>query len=218
LGTPAAGNIPGGRVSVSSWTDSNGNLWLFGGNGYDVNGISGNLNDLWEFNLSTKEWAWMGGSNTADQSGVDGDQSGVYGAKGTPAAGNIPEACEGASSWIDKNGKVWTFGGSSFDLNGNIGNLNVLWEFNPSTNEWTWMGGSSTINQAGTYGTLGTPASENIPGGRATASTWTDSTGNLWLFGGWGDDVNENYGWLNDLWEFNPSTNEWIWMGGSSKR
>jgi hypothetical protein len=70
------------------------------------------------------------------------------------------------------------------------------------------MGGSSTIGsnggQSGVYGTLETPASGNIPGGRASAASWTDSSGNLWLFGGRGFDVNGNYGELNDLWVYQP--------------
>ena len=48
------------------------------------------------------------------------------------------------------------------------------------------MGGSSTVpganaGQAGVYGTLGTAAAGNLPGGRTLASTWTDSSGNLWV-------------------------------------
>ena len=62
---------------------------------------------------------------------------------------------------------LWGYG---FDANGNVGNLNDLWEFNPSTKQWTWMGGSSTVGnrrgQPGVYGTSGTPAAGNIPGGR----------------------------------------------------
>ena len=60
-------------------------------------------------------------------------------------------------------------------------------------NEWTWMGGSSSVpsgsGQPGIYGTLGTAAAGNIPGGRDSAATWTDSKGNFWLFGGEGIDV-----------------------------
>jgi len=59
--------------------------------------------------------------------------------------------------------------------------------------DWTWKGGSSTVGsngaQPGVYGTLGTPAAGNIPGGREEASSWTDSSGNRWLFGGYGADV-----------------------------
>ena len=35
LGIAAAGNIPGARDSAATWTDSNGNFWLFGGEGAD---------------------------------------------------------------------------------------------------------------------------------------------------------------------------------------
>ncbi|HWG19258.1 MAG TPA: chitobiase/beta-hexosaminidase C-terminal domain-containing protein [Terracidiphilus sp.] len=205
IGTPAPGNIPGSRNNASSWTDGSGNLWLFGGDGFDVSGNQGYLNDLWEFNPSANEWTWMGGSNTVNQNGV-------YGTLGTPAAGNIPVGRLDATSWTDSNGNLWLFGGG-LGAGPWYQALNDLWEFSPSTNEWAWMGGSSTTGQYGVYGTLGTPAPGNIPGGRWGAASWTDKSGHLWLFGGlgliWGE---EN--WLNELWEFNPSTNEWTWMGG----
>jgi N-acetylneuraminic acid mutarotase len=219
LNTPAPGNVPGARTGASSWTDTSGDLWLFGGNGFDANRDTNYLNDLWKFNPSTNQWTWMGGSNTIPVNGEG--QPGVYGTLGTPAAGNIPGARTGAASWTDNSGHFWLFGGSSIEP-ANFRELNDLWEFDPTTNQWTWMGGSNTIpgtgeGQPGVYGTLGTPAAGNVPGGRSTAVSWTDSSGNLWLFGGLGVDASGNYGSLNDLWAFNPSTNEWTWMGGGNK-
>jgi hypothetical protein len=89
-----------------------------------------------------------------------------------------------------------------------------------AANQWTWIGGSNkvtgTYGNPGVYGILGKPAPGNIPGGRDSATTWTDSSGNFWLFGGEGVDANGNFGYLNDLWELSPSTQEWMWMGGSS--
>jgi N-acetylneuraminic acid mutarotase len=218
LGTPAAGNIPGGRQGSSRWTDSSGHLWLFGGNGFDATGTGTNLNDLWKFDPSTNQWAWMGGGSTVNNSN---GLPGVYGALGTPAAGNIPGSRMDASSWTDSNGHLWLFGGYGIDANGTYGPLNDLWEFNPSTNQWAWMSGSSTVpcsncGQSGVYGSLATPAAGNNPGSRHAASSWTDSSGNLWLFGGSGYDADGNPGSLSDLWEFDPSTSEWAWMGGSS--
>jgi len=35
----------------AGWVDSNGNFWLFGGAGSDVEGNFGNLNDLWKMQL-----------------------------------------------------------------------------------------------------------------------------------------------------------------------
>jgi N-acetylneuraminic acid mutarotase len=224
LGTPAAGNVPGGRFGTSSWTDSRGNLWLFGGYSYDpscdASGSGNPLNELWKFNPSTNEWAWMGGNSTVQcSSGICGEP-GVYGTLGTPATTNFPGSRNSASSSTDSSGNFWLFGGEGLDASRNYGILNDLWKFNPSTNEWAWMGGSSTVsrngNQPGVYGTLGTPAAGNVPGSREYATSWTDNSGNLWLFGGWGVGSSENWAYLNDLWEFNPSTSEWAWMGGSS--
>jgi len=51
-----------------------------------------------------------------------------------------------------------------------------------------------------------TPAGGNMPGSRTSAVSWTDKSGNLWLFSGWGQgnsffsDV-ETYP-LNDVWEY----------------
>ncbi len=233
LGTPVAGNTPGGRDGAAAWTDSSGNLWLFGGFGYDTGGTLGYLNDLWKFDSSLGvygEWTWMGGSNTVPSS--DKGQSGVYGTLKSPAAGNIPGGREYAVTWTDSSGNLWLFGGYGYDAGGTSGELNDLWEFDPSLGaygEWTSMGGSTTVpcagcGQLGTYGTMGTPASGNIPAGRESAVSWTDSSGDFWLFGGYdyyigysdNENCSNNYLYLNDLWEFNLSTNEWTWMSGSA--
>jgi N-acetylneuraminic acid mutarotase len=211
LGTPAAGNLPGNRDGSTTWTDSSGNLWLFGGNGIDSTGRINYLNDLWEYNPSTGQWTWMSGANKGG--------AGVPGTKGTPAAGNTPAGRQGAVAWTDANGNFWLFGG--FNYYTGLAYLNDLWEFSPSTNEWTWVGGANAevcgnCNQTGVYGSLGAAAAGNIPGGRTDAVSWTDNKGNLWLFSGNGVDSKGAYGFLNDLWEFSPSTSQWVWMGGSN--
>jgi N-acetylneuraminic acid mutarotase len=217
LGTPSAGNVPGSRANATTWTDSSGNLWLFGGDGYDANGNQGALNDLWEFSPSSGQWTWISGADTINQSGIYCEVC---------ALTNFPGSRWGASGWTDSSGHLWLFGGWGKDSAGNWGDLNDLWEFNPSNGQWVWMGGSGTTifenaageySQPGVYGTLGTPAASNIPGGRDSAVNWTDGSGNLWLFGGQGVDSVGAGGPLNDLWEYSPSLGEWTWMGGSSK-
>jgi len=214
LGTAAATNIPGGRNNAVSWSDLSGNLWLFGGYGYNSTGTLGYLNDLWKFDpkLGTYgEWTWMGGGGSP-----------IYGTLGTAASTNIPGGREEAVSWSDASGNFWLFGGNGLDSTGKGGYLNDLWKFDPQLGtygEWTWMGGSSTGNQSGVYGTLITTASANIPSGRSEAVSWSDTSGNLWLFGGYGNDSTGTVRSLNDLWEFDPSlgsNGEWTWMGGSS--
>ncbi|HEY1255280.1 MAG TPA: chitobiase/beta-hexosaminidase C-terminal domain-containing protein [Terracidiphilus sp.] len=215
LDIPNAQNMPGARSGAIDWTDSLGNLWLFGGEGADSGNAVGQLDDLWAFNPYNREWTWMGGSNT-----VAGAEKAVYGVLGTPSSRNLPGGRQEAVGWTDASGNFWLFGGGGIDSVGSKGELNDLWEFNPSTREWTWMSGSSTVpgdylGQPGVYGTLGLSAAANVPGGRSWASSWRDSNGNLWLFGGMGYDSTGAYGALNDLWVFDPSTREWAWMGGS---
>jgi hypothetical protein len=38
-----------------------------------------------------------------------------------------------ASLWIDGSGNIWLFGGEGVDANGNVGSLNDLWKYQPST-------------------------------------------------------------------------------------
>jgi hypothetical protein len=206
LGQAAAGNDPGARYGAVSWTDPEGNLWLFGGTGYDSAGNAGALNDLWKY--SSGQWAWMGGSKLVNQPGV-------YGTKGTPAPGNVPGARSGAIAFADPAGIVWLFGGQGCDSTSDCGGaLNDLWEY--SGGQWTWVSGLNVSYpaQPGVYGSLETPAPENVPGARYSATGWMDHSGNLWVFGGIGyNTVDNNVAELNDLLEF--GSDEWTWMGGS---
>lgn len=208
-GQPAATNMPGVRYGAAVWTDAGGNVWVFGGYGYDATGYSSQLNDLWQYDPSTNYWTWEGGSGSA---GARGE----YGIKGTPAATNMPGARYGAAVWTDTSGNVWLFGGYGYDASGYRSQLNDLWKYVPSSGYWTWEGGSSSAGVKGTYGIKGTSAAANIPGARYDASVWTDSSGNIWLFGGYGYDASGSSGRLNDLWEYDSSTGYWTWVGGSS--
>jgi N-acetylneuraminic acid mutarotase len=208
LKTPAAGNVPGARDSSVSWIDASGNLWLFGGQGFDSAGTFGYLNDLWEFSVSNKDWTWVGGSNLVAQTGT-------YGTLNTAAPGNVPGA-RGFSTVQIESGNVWLFGGFGYDSAGTQGDLNDLWEYTVSSGEWTWMGGSNLVSQNGTYGTRTVAAAANIPGARYSAVSWTDASGNFWLFGGSGLDSVGTNGELNDLWEYSVTNKEWTWMVGSN--
>lgn len=196
VGLPAVGNIPGARRDATSWVDSAGNLWLFGGYGYDSTATFGPLNDLWKY--SNGQWTWIGGSNIAGQSGV-------YRTLGSPSPNNIPGSRIQAVSWVDRSGNLWLFGGFGQDSTGANGPLNDLWKY--SAGAWTWVSGSNLANQGGVYGTLGVAAPGNVPGARNSSAGWTDSQGDLWLFGGDGQS-----GFLNDLWKY--SNGQWTWMGG----
>jgi hypothetical protein len=195
-GVPAPANYPTSRgYGAATWTDQQNNLWLFGGWG------GGYRSDLWRYNITTNEWTWMKGPTLTGQTGV-------FGTQGVPAIGNTPGAKgEFACSWTDNAGDLWVFGGSDGT------NYNDLWRYSIATNMWTWMKGSNLAGQPGVYGTLGVEAPANTPGARQVYCRWTDNSGNLWLFGGSNNIGGTNF---NDMWRYNPVTNNWAWMNGSN--
>ena len=63
--------------------------------------------------------------------------------------------------------------------------LNDLWKYRMNDSTWTWISGSNTTNQPGNYGSKGNASTTNVPGARAGAVAWYDSsTLEFWLFGG----------------------------------
>lgn len=74
--------------------------------------------------------------------------------------------------------------------------------------DWVWIKGESIGSSLGDYGTKGVPSPTNEPPARYQAAYWTDLNGNFWMFGGTGDRF------YNDLWKYNPISNEWTWVHG----
>ena len=203
-GVPSpSNNPPCSGFGINSWIDLNGNLWLFGGG--SGNGI---YNDLWRYEISTNEWTWMKGP------GVPFD-TGFYGIKGLDDPANQPPCRqETSASWVDNNGDFWLFGGASH-IPFTPPAFNDLWKFNVSSNNWTWMNGSSLTDQPSVYGIKGIESPANTPGARWVYTRWKDNNGYLWLYGG-SEPWNVGYDNRTDLWRFNPATNQWAWMNGDS--
>lgn len=212
LNTAAPGNVPGARYGATAWSDTNGNLWMFGGFGITTNtAVSAYLNDLWKYDLASSQWTWMGGSNA-------GNQNGAYGSQSVSSPTNVPGSRKFCMPWQDGTGNFYLFGGEGYDAatTSTTGLLNDLWKYNVNTGLWTWLNGSNTMNQNGTYGTLTVPAASNTPGGRSEALTWLDAAGSCWMGFGYGlGATTSSLGDLNDLWRFDASLNQWMWMGGS---
>jgi N-acetylneuraminic acid mutarotase len=130
-GVASPGNTPGARSGSALWPDGSGGLWLFGGFGYGNvagsqvqpgKGFFGNMNDLWRFDGTL--WAWVGGSNYAEQQGL-------YGTLGVPSTQNIPGGRIPAGFSKDASGNLWVFGGISWDSSGQNGLMNDLWRYSP---------------------------------------------------------------------------------------
>jgi PKD repeat protein len=96
---------------------------------------------------------------------------------------------------------------------GILNDYNDLWRYNIATNTWTWMKGSNTTGQPATYGVQGVEDPANTPGASCVYSAWKDLSGNFWMWGGESFFMGED---KNEMWRFNPVTNNWAWIGGNT--
>lgn len=213
MGTEAAGNNPGSRDGQLTWTDNSGDLWLYGGDGYANSGGFTSLSDLWKYNVATNNWTWVKGDSSA------GGKYCTYGTKGVPAASNKPGYRWNGACWVNSSGNFLTFAGQGNAKSPSGGRLNDLWQYNPTSGEWTWLKGDTLANRNGVYGTLGTAAAANNPGARHAPGNWKDASGNLWIFGGFGNGASgATQSQLNDMWKYDVSTGNWTWITGDSSR
>ena len=112
-------------MSYANWTDTAGNLFLFGGY-RDVIGVT---NDVWKFDINSNEWTWIIGPNI-------GGNHGHYGIQCSADTGNLP-SCRSVNkmNFIDDCGNFWMFGGVR-DYFTSLNAENSLWEFNSRLNNW----------------------------------------------------------------------------------
>jgi hypothetical protein len=198
--TSIVSSTPGGVRLPATWTDNNGNLWLFSGYGYSKDASA--PQQPWWFQ---EMWEYTGTGITNYQGSYSNFWSLI-----TPGSSSlVPEGRTGAVTWTDSStGHLFLFGGedqfSRF--------YNDLWYFDISSKTWTSVAGGA--NQLGVYGTQGAAAAGNIPGSRWGATARVDSSGALWLFGGYGYDSTGALGLLNDLWRY--SGGQWTWVSGSN--
>jgi len=245
-GVTASSNVISARSAPVSWTsiDTNGvaTFWLFGGSGYDKNGIASYLNDLWSLNSQTGEATWVAGSGI-------GNSASVAGTQGTGSTANSPAGRAFAASWTatltDNTQVFYLFGGESVNSTGTPVFFDDLWSYDPNPQTttpgglhpngkqgWVLVSAAATATAVNTTGTYGAQAgTTGNPGARISPQTWTDKSGNLWLFGGQGFDGHALLGSLNDLWMYNPlppctsqlttgcattGGQQWTWITGSS--
>jgi gliding motility-associated-like protein len=90
------------------------------------------------------------------------------------------------------------FGGAS-DSEAQPGYWEDLWCYDKPENEWTLVKGSLSPNTMAYRGIPGQSGPLNHPAALNGACSWTDSKGNLWLFGGAATN-----GLSNELWRFEP--------------
>ncbi|MBI5647299.1 MAG: hypothetical protein HY962_10240 [Ignavibacteriae bacterium] len=204
MGTPSRENTPGARGGSAAWRDHTGRLWLFGGWGLDSLSDTGALNDLWMYSQAGGgNWTWMGGSSKKYVKGR-------YGPIGVASDTAFPGARTSAACATDSRGRFWMYGGYGMADTTVKGTLADLWMYDPSTQRWTWMAGTKTINTRASYG-----ATDRHPGGRILTGIAVDETGDVWLYGGSERVTVEKMASCNDLWRFDITRGQWEWVHGS---
>jgi len=209
------------------WDYQHALFYLFGGQGFPISGISGEMNDLWQFEFSSEtdssvdgNFSWIGGSNLTSEPGV-------YGIQGIPSSETWPGAVTVGLLAIYGD-LVYLFGGNAFPVIGESRtDMNTLWSYNMTSLQWTWLSGSSLNSGNGPiYGEKGLAnGTVNRPGGREfgellvspqASRCVVDGKVELYVFGGLVE--------LNDLWYWKLCDDlgnalaepTWIWIGGSS--
>lgn len=153
----AVTNTPSPRWNPALQYDSKGGLYVFGGQS------SSFTNDLWRFNLVTKTFQFIDGSNST------GDTARIL---------NKPAPRRSHASAVDNLGNLFVYGGDGVSEAGTTyaeGFLSDAWVWNVTTNAWRFLGGSKLLNNpSGTH-----------PGARNSPSAWVDAFDNsLYVFGG----------------------------------
>ncbi|XP_077865700.1 uncharacterized protein LOC144352634 [Saccoglossus kowalevskii] len=173
---------PGSRSGAAYWQDNNGNIWMFGGEGFDVsetinqadselpfypsNGAETYLlNTLWKFDIHKNSWSLVhhGGSE-----------------KDVPVARHYAAAC-------GVTGELYLlYGGIGYKYETH----SDLWLFDISMLKWERL---ST-----------TQSDKNVPEARGDVAYWCTQDA-LWLYGG----LRSNFEVLSDFWKFSLKSKTW---------
>lgn len=178
------------------FTDNAGNFWLYEGDGFQ---------NLWKYDVSINQWAWMHGPGTT------GNQIGVYGPQGVFSPTNLPAGVsEHHGGWCDTSGILWLYGGATAFPQGCS---DVLWKYDPQINQWAWVSGNPTNGSVPpVYGVQNVSAATNTPGSRNIYATWLSENNELYLYGNGGfcGGGVERY----DVWKYSIALGEWTWVSG----
>jgi hypothetical protein len=173
------------------------------------------------------DWTWIDAPNSANNYGAAGLPPATPPSKNT----NFPGGRQFAASWTDSAGNKWLYGGWGLEVAGKTppdlpGLLDDFWLYDPGSNGWIPAGvpidtatvGGVTTDKAdlsraqstdvGSSAAFSTAAviDPGNPGGRWGSISWSDGSGNLWLFGGQCACGSGATGLVNDLWEFAPGS------------
>ena len=186
-GVSNVNNTPGSsQFGSPAWTDTMGNLWLYGLSFSD---------DLWRYDVNTNSWAWMKGSA--------GGGIATYGTQGIASSLNSPGLINEVNcKWVDSNNNLWLFN----HLDG------ILWKYSMTNNMWTWMKGvpSATVPNygfLGTYSSASNPSTFNACPSVGTLYTmWQNKNDNMLMLV---NRVGQGNALYLENWEYSVALNQW---------
>ncbi|MCB0362944.1 MAG: hypothetical protein KDD35_09480, partial [Bdellovibrionales bacterium] len=193
-GVSSPTNYPGRRYAGAYWTDPSGNFWLMGGEGNGENGSDNYLNDMWKYDPVVHEWTYMTGGRNGGQAlpGVKLSSDPLN----TPGQTTVP-------SWTsDSAGNFYLIAGWGRASSGGEQNLNMLYRFNTTSGEWTWLAGTDGGGMQPNWGVMGTSGASNSIGWREGGGMWISLSGELWYYGGRSLDETSSLGSMIDFWRF----------------
>ncbi|KAK3092580.1 hypothetical protein FSP39_004581 [Pinctada imbricata] len=206
------GTEPPRRGGQATWCMQN-KFYIFSG----ANENDNLLRDMWMFDMVGLKW-----SQTKTSAKISNNQI-------SSSLVTMPHGRSGAATWVGFDNALYIFSGNH--KNGNFRNKHLnygfstdFWEYNITIDSWKFLMGDQEKCLHGVYGKMMHPNEKNIPGCRRGAAAWTDTMGNLWMFGGDGASVDPASisdtlpsSTLADLWHYDLDRKVWYWMGGSDK-
>ena len=163
-------NTPGKRSQSITFVDNQGNLYLLGGNNLGNSQPATPLTDLWKFDVTLQQWAWIGGNNNSTGNG------GNYGPIGVESNLFFPSSRRLLNPVLSTDGMIYIYGGEYHNSD-----RYDLWKYNPNNNAWTLLYYPSNNSQS--IGNIGVEDINNKPGILIGYTSWFYNN-NLYFFGG----------------------------------
>lgn len=176
------GIYPPAARGAASWTDADGNLWMFGGKTDDISqNVLGLTNALWKWEKELKKWTSQLSENT-------------------------PLPRSDMALWPVSGNKILMYGGIGFSDDGHrFGGLSDLWELDTSTLTWSLKDTSPSPYEKSYSG-------EKHPGFRIKPVFWKGDDGFYRLAFGQSEVSRNRISSDAVLWELNPDTFQWNYI------
>ncbi len=126
---------------------------------------------LWEYNASTNTWFSAG---TPYSGGGQAPASSTPAASTTASTNPVPSGYPTSSTYTDASGNVWAYNGAAWVNYGSSSN---------AANQAALIA-NANAQAAFASGASTTLATNPVPSGYPTSSTYTDASGNVWAYNG----------------------------------